>query len=88
MAYWVYILECTDKAERKTYYTGYTNNLFRRFREHSGGRGAKYTRGKDVVLKYFETHPSQGAAMRRELEIKRLPRAKKVELITSASSLS
>jgi len=38
----VYILLCQDG----TYYTGHTNNLERRLKQHSSGKGAWYTRMK------------------------------------------
>jgi putative endonuclease len=42
----VYILKCGDG----TLYTGYTNDLDKRLREHNGSpRGAKYTRGRGPV---------------------------------------
>ncbi len=81
MAYYVYILECLDLAGISTYYTGYTNNLERRLREHSTGRGARYTKGKRLELKYSEEYATQRDAMRREIAIKRLPRAKKNQLV-------
>ncbi len=81
MPFWVYILECLNLTGNATYYTGYTNNIQRRVREHSTGRGARYTKGKRLELKYCESYPTQREAMRRELTIKRLPRAKKGHLI-------
>ncbi len=85
MPFWVYILECLDPAGNSTYYTGYTNNLERRVREHSTGRGARYTKGKRLELKYFEVYRTQRDAMRRELAIKRLSRAKKSQLVQYAT---
>ncbi len=79
--YTVYILECTDKRGRHQYYTGYTNNLHRRFLEHQNGKGAKFCRNKKLNLKYIETYPKQIEAMRREREIKTLPKKEKIELI-------
>ena len=79
--YYVYIIETIDSKGRHQYYTGYTKDLQRRFQQHNSGKGAKFCRNKDLKLKYFETFPEQGAAMRRELEIKKLPKKKKVELI-------
>ena len=49
---YTYILECKDG----TYYTGWTNNLEKRMKEHNEGKGAKYTRPRlPVELVYFET---------------------------------
>jgi putative endonuclease len=72
-----YILQCTDGS----YYTGWTNDLPRRFHEHESGRGGRYTRSRcPVTLVYFERQADPGAARRREAQIKKLPRAKKMEL--------
>ncbi|MFX0187751.1 MAG: GIY-YIG nuclease family protein [Candidatus Hodarchaeota archaeon] len=80
--YYVYILETVTNNGKKGYYTGYTNDLFRRWNQHRNGTGAKYCRGKKKVeLKYFETYTNRKEAMRRELEIKSFSRQKKSELI-------
>ncbi|TFF69353.1 MAG: GIY-YIG nuclease family protein [Promethearchaeota archaeon] len=80
--YYVYILETISKKNKKWYYTGYTNNLHRRVEEHKNGKGAKFCRGKKgIKLKYFETFRERTDAMRRELEIKALPRKEKIKLI-------
>ena len=49
---YTYIVRCSDGS----YYTGWTNNLEKRMKEHNEGRkGAKYTRGRrPVVLVYSE----------------------------------
>ena len=55
--FYVYILETIGKNGKKRYYTGYTNNLYRRWNEHRSGQGAKFCRGKKrIELKYFETY--------------------------------
>lgn len=80
--YYVYILQTTANNGKKSFYTGYTNDLFRRWTEHRKGTGAKFCRGKkDIELKYFETFTERSTAMRRELEIKTFSRQKKKELI-------
>ena len=38
----VYILECNDG----TLYTGWTNDIDKRFKAHNYGKGAKYTKGR------------------------------------------
>ncbi|TFF98505.1 MAG: GIY-YIG nuclease family protein [Promethearchaeota archaeon] len=78
--YYVYILETKGKGKKK-YYTGYTKNLYKRLEQHKSGRGAKFCKGKDVKLEYFESYMEQGNAMRRELEIKSLSHKEKKELI-------
>lgn len=75
---YTYILQCADG----TYYCGWTNNLDRRLKTHNEGKGAKYTRSRrPVALVYYEAFSTKEEAMRREYEIKQLPRKKKEELI-------
>lgn len=75
---YTYILRCADG----TYYCGWTNNLDRRLKAHNEGKGAKYTRSRrPVALVYYEVFSTKEEAMRREYEIKQLPRKKKEELI-------
>ena len=83
--YYVYILETIIKGGKKRFYTGYTKNLQSRLSEHKNGTGAKFCRGKDITLKYFETFTNRKDAMKRELEIKSLPRKHKIRLIKSLS---
>ena len=76
--YYVYILRCGDDS----LYTGITNDLAHRLSMHQSGRGAKYTRSHlPVTLVYQETQPDKSSALRREAEIKALPREKKLALI-------
>ncbi len=78
---YTYILKCSDKS----LYTGWTNNLDKRVEDHNSGKGAKYTRSRrPVVLAYYEQFETKEEAMRREWEIKRLTRKKKLALIQSA----
>jgi putative endonuclease len=73
----VYIVLCTDG----TLYTGWAVDVEARGKTHNAGRGAKYTQTRRPVrLVYSEEQPSRAAAMRREREIKRWPRAKKQAL--------
>lgn len=80
MAIVVYIVECADQ----TLYTGWTTNIEQRLKAHNNGRGAKYTRSRTPVrLVYTEEKPDRRTAMQRELEIKRMNRARKLKLISS-----
>lgn len=78
--YNVYILKCSDK----TLYTGITNNINKRLRQHNGEivGGAFYTQNKrPVKLVYTEEYKTHLEAARREVEIKKLTREKKLKLI-------
>ena len=80
MFWYVYILRCGDG----TLYTGITDDIPRRLAAHRAGKGAKYTRGRGPLeLVYTEQLPDKSAALRREIEIKRLRRAEKERLIKS-----
>lgn len=73
----VYILLCSDG----TLYTGCTNDISRRVRQHDEGRGAKYTRGRGPVrVVYVQRCADHSQALRREASIKRLSRAEKERL--------
>ena len=77
MAWVCYLLECADG----TLYTGISNNLPRRLGQHGRGVASKYTRTRRPVrLRWSERHPDRSAALRREAEIKRLPRDCKLAL--------
>lgn len=79
---WVlYILECKDG----TLYTGVTDDLHRRLQAHRSGKGAKYTRGRTPLkLRYVEACGEKSHALRREIQVKRLPREEKLFLISTA----
>jgi putative endonuclease len=81
----VYILQCADGS----YYTGWTTDLERRVAAHNAGRGGRYTRSRrPVKLVYWEEHPDRRSAQQRELALKRLPRARKLALVTTFKSAS
>jgi putative endonuclease len=76
--YFVYMVRCSNGA----LYTGMTTDVARRLAEHNAARGARYTRlNAPVELVWTEAHPDRSSAMKREAQIKRLPRTKKLDLI-------
>lgn len=78
MEWCVYMLLCDDN----TIYTGITNDLKKRFENHISGKGAKYLRGrKPLEIVYTENFQNRSMATKREMEIKKLNRRKKEELI-------
>lgn len=80
MTYHVYILECADN----TLYVGCTNNLEKRIIQHNESKsGAHYTKiRRPVTLRYAEIFTTLAEARKREAEIKRWPREKKLALLT------
>ena len=82
--FYVYILNTIGKNNKRRFYTGYTNDLYRRLEQHKAGKGARFTKGKKKIeLKYVETYVNRKEAMKRELEIKTYSRKEKAELIKS-----
>jgi uncharacterized protein (TIGR02453 family) len=82
MPWHVYVARCGDG----TLYTGITTDPARREAAHNAGRGASYTRSRlPVRLVHLEPAADRGAALRRELAIKRLPRREKERLLTRST---
>ena len=74
----VYILECNDG----TLYTGWTNDIDKRFKAHNDGKGAKYTKGRrPLKLVYLEELETKSEALKRENKIKKMTKDKKRQLI-------
>ena len=82
--YFVYILECADN----TLYVGSTPDLIKRLHQHNNLKnGAHYTKiRRPVVLRYSEAQNSVSEARKREAELKRLTRKKKLELINASTA--
>lgn len=80
MNWQVYMIRCSDQS----LYTGITNNVERRWRQHATLRGAKYFRGREPLeIVYLEPGHDRGSASRREADIKKLRRVEKERLIHS-----
>ena len=78
----VYMVRCTGG----TLYTGWTSAPAARLRAHQSGRGAKYTRARGAGgFAYLELCADKRAALRREIALKKLPKAQK-ELLCRAWS--
>ena len=76
----VYVLRCKDNS----LYCGQTNNLEKRIKEHNDSKNisTKYTRGRrPVTLVYVEKVKTVSDALKREREIKKLPKEKKELLV-------
>ena len=78
MARWfVYLVRCADES----LYTGISTDVDARVAAHNAGRGARYTRARlPVELVHVERKRSRSTALRREAEIKALPRRAKLQL--------
>lgn len=74
----VYIAECADS----TLYVGITTDVRRRLAEHNTARGSRYTRARrPVQVVYVEAHPNRASATRREAQVRRWTRARKIALV-------
>ena len=77
--WYLYILECRDGK----LYTGITDNLERRFKEHFSGKGGHYTKySSPQKIIYKETFNSRVMAEDREIQVKGWSQAKKLALIS------
>lgn len=84
--YWVYILHC----DNNTYYTGYTNDLDKRYQSHVDGTGkCKYTKSfKPLkIAQSWKIDGDRALAMRFERIIKKLSRAEKEIIIEKPETL-
>lgn len=73
----VYIIECSDNA----LYTGITNDLKRRFKEHQSGVTHYTSYNRPGKILYTESFPNKFEAAAREKQIKGWTRVKKLALI-------
>lgn len=74
----MYILRCMDNS----FYTGWTNDLPKRFLAHQKGIGARYTKAHPPIeCVYYEICNDQSTAMKREYAIKQLSHKEKEALI-------
>jgi putative endonuclease len=79
----VYILRCKDKS----YYTGITNDIEKRLAAHMVGTASRYTRARRPVKLLAKTKlRSRSDALRLEIKIKRMPKAKKLMALAAYSS--
>ena len=81
---YMYILECSDGS----YYTGSTNDIELRLKQHLNGEGANHTRKRlPVELVYFEEFLRIDEAFYREKQVQGWSRKKKEALINGDENL-
>lgn len=82
--WYVYIIRCADG----NLYTGVTTDIPRRVKRHNSKKASKYTRIRTpVTLAHSEDHPTRSSALKREAQIKRWSKQKKLALINGGTSL-
>jgi len=76
--WFVYMIRCADGS----LYTGITNDLARRHRQHNAGTASRYTRSRlPVELVYQEPRRGRSSALKREAAIKSLSKREKEAMI-------
>jgi putative endonuclease len=74
----VYVLHCRNG----TFYVGHSHDVTKRLEAHKAGVGARHTQLlKHFILIYYEGPMASDFAIRREHQIKKWSRAKKIALI-------
>lgn len=87
VCFWVYILRC----ENNRYYTGYTNDLDKRYQSHVDGTGkCKFTRSfKPVeIAQSWKIEGNKALAMKVERYIKTLSHQEKEKIIQNPAMLT
>ena len=80
--WFVYIIKCVDGS----LYTGYTNDLQKRFEKHKSGKGAKYTRSHaPESIVFFQKYVNKIKAQQKEREIKKMTREEKLIFLKNQS---
>jgi putative endonuclease len=78
--WFLYVVECRDFS----LYTGITNNLQRRLKQHNSGKGAAYTAARRPVrLIAAWRFPGRVPALKAEIRFKRQTRATKLRYIST-----
>lgn len=81
-SYWLYLLEC----EGGRFYAGIAVDVEQRFYRHVLGVGAKFTRAfQPLRVLALRRYASKSAALRAELQLKKLPRARKLAFFSATA---
>ena len=80
-SWFLYVAECSDGS----YYTGIAKDVEARIEAHNRGKGAKYTATRGPVrLLFQEPQKDYSTALRREYQVKTLPKKKKIQFAQGA----
>ena|SRR3990167_814814 len=84
MSHYVYIIHCINN----TYYTGYTTNIERRYKEHrEGSDKCRYTRSfPPKKLAAYWCFDTKSDALKEEARIKKMPREEKIKLLNQGAT--
>jgi putative endonuclease len=81
--WYLYLIRCRDN----TLYAGISTNVAHRFAQHegAGNTGSKYLRGRGPLILVFQQKlGSKSLALKAELRVKRMSKAKKEKLVEHA----
>ena len=71
MIYFVYLILSKNKNQNYISYVGYTQNLSKRLSLHNQSKGAKFTRGRQWRMIYFEKYDTKSNALKAEYKLKK-----------------
>jgi len=71
MIYYVYLILSNNKNQNSITYVGYTTNLYKRLKLHNQSKGAKFTRGRQWRMIYFEKYDNKSNALKAEYKLKK-----------------
>jgi len=71
MIYYVYLILSNNKNQNNITYVGYTTNLNKRLKLHNQSKGAKFTRGRQWRMIYFEKYDNKSSALKAEYKLKK-----------------
>ena len=91
--------ECLEQSRETTYlyiitniydklYVGISNNPTRRLKEHNTKNGASFTHDGSYKIVYLEKYDNYVDARRREIQVKKWSRKKKLWLINGGNAIS
>ena len=71
MIYYVYLILSNNRNQNSITYVGYTTNLYKRLKLHNQSKGAKFTRGRQWRMIYFEKYDNKSSALKAEYKLKK-----------------
>ena len=71
MVYYVYLILSNNINQNSITYVGYTTNLYKRLKLHNQSKGAKFTRGRQWRMIYFEKYDNKSSALKAEYKLKK-----------------
>ena len=71
MIYYVYLILSNNKNQNSITYVGYTTNLYKRLKLHNQSKGAKFKRGRQWRMIYFEKYDNKSSALKAEYKLKK-----------------